>query len=811
MKVKLFLALAALLIVGAQLYYSFGRKERGPESARTASATTGTAPSAPGSGERQPSAMLPGDVVAVSLSRPGSEDPVLLAKNENGWTVASLYSAPADAEKIDAFLHALLAAGKNPGDAAQPTGTAADEGVVALLTGADGRTAEFRIGTRPEGDYENTFVRTGEGGNVVLLGGDLRGKMGLWHNTADAAPESGVWAATRVLSFTPGQATEITALYPDHQLFFKRVPGEAWEMAGSAPGDAWSAPALEDWLEDLSDFRVAETVNPSEAVATLDSPTHFLDVTLADGTVKSVRACSNRSGDGMWVTTSEHQGQIFLLPMWRFDLYFQRMNTLFPDAAPSFTLGDIRSIDLKHGGESVKIVQRDGVWRTASIHYPLRREGVNHLARMLARWSPRDYADPTETRARPVYGSPLVEVVLVSGEVHRYRLGGRHPVFPWRYVVVDNATHLSADEADVAVLFPAFNDILEMGEVFPDIDADDVVAVDFSDRENGDASLRMAQNDDGTWNASSGDAGGVLDADEAGKLIVPLVSWRVTGFFEEGGMGGEPDVRYATISLASRNGKVIKITLLPPRGRNMPYIDSNGQAMQLGSSDFHGWLKSAAEISRRIREEWQKDAAPVYPVDSGSLPDIIGEHPEEGDQERIDPVPDTGDDDQPAATGDTADQEDGTQPPEAVPAEVTETPETATPAEDGESAPVETAEEPENEPVPDTEAETETETEVLETSVPAEPEENMQPETEPVISVVEVAVEEEAEATPVQDAEPRPDEDPAQPIPQEQPDAEEDTPSEQAIDSQPDGETPAEEAETGEAPPSPVLQMQAEE
>lgn len=631
-----------VLLVLVQAAYSFTRGRKPAtrtagkaESGETAATVRSRLP-APG--------FTPDRIVEIVLERPGGGEPTALRRTSAGWTIATLQGAPAREEKVAAFLDILLSGDRVP-TAADPAaaGLDGDAGVVVRVKTAGGETAAVRIGPEAPGDRAAAFARDEDGKSAYIVVGDIRGEMGLWRKAAAAAPDPRNWLETRVLSFDPDAATALRAQYPDHRIEGKRAPGtRAWTLAGTPPGGEWSADGFADWLAVLSDFRVTDIADPDEeTAAALRTPTHRLEVTLENGDVRSVAASPNRGGDGMWVETSRHPGLVFLLPMWRFKLYFQRMDTLLPNAVPSYAVEDIFTIDLARGGERVKLLRRDGIWRSATPTHPLRQDRIERLVRLLASWRPEDYADADGAAARPAYGGPTVEVLLNGGEVHQYRLGGRHPVFPWRYVGVDGEALFSAPDPVAALLFPDFADIMDLGPVFPGLEAGLVEAMDFTAVHpdlTGDgeapAAYSLRRNAEDAWEIAMDGKAVAVDPDLAARLIGEPLAWQVSGVYEQ-----EPRRPYprpiGRIRFESRDGAEHAVTILTPQARDIPYSDGGDRVFLIDRASFLVWMATAAEVVRTARTVPEKPEAdndgvgeaiavpppPAGESDAGTAPD----------------------------------------------------------------------------------------------------------------------------------------------------------------------------------------------
>lgn len=642
MKAKIAIAIVVCLLVAAQVVFSLSRRpktESAGEEGRVSAENphemeTRSEPSRNDGPAPSKSDPDPNGVEEVRLERVDGGILVDLQKTASVWTIANLHSAPADSAKVRRFLSTLLTSNTEGIPADVPpaeTGLDADDAIVVKLKRGDGQTAGIRIGLAPADNFDSVYARDENTRTAYVVRGDIRGEMGLWRNNPEQIPDARVWLQTRILTFDPAMAMAVKARYPDHQLEFKRTETGEWALSGTAPGNEWSVEGLAEWLAVLADFRITDVAGSDEAaVAGLETPSHRIEVTL-DDVVKTVRACPNRGGDGMWVETSDFPGRIFLLPMWRFRLYFQRFPTLFPRLAPSYNFGDILTIDIRRGGESVKIIKRGESWRAATATHSLRHERITRLARMLAGWRPEDYADPDDTMSRFLYGGPEIEVVLGTGDVYQYRLGGRHPLFPWRYVVVNGTVFLSASNLDASLLFPSFADIMDFGTVFPDLDMDQIAAMEFSAVGSSDTAapepeakdISVRRGDDGAWIAEIDGLPVPLADGEANRILEAPLAWPNAGVFEQLARIPYPQpmrrLRFETL-----DGREFAITLLRPQARDIPFDDGGARTFLINRSDLLDWLASVQEIAKRAHvEHGQTTPIPAEPISKPVAPDRL--------------------------------------------------------------------------------------------------------------------------------------------------------------------------------------------
>ncbi len=613
MKVKAAIVLVLVLLIGAQLYFGHRDRERSrAESAATAEAER----TAVASGQATPGVAAADEVVRIAVAAARGE-PVVLERGADGWVIASYRGAPANRRLVERLLADVVAAVRAPeaivpvtDETGEPqggpvTGLEQDGGIGLAFTTRDDTTATLTVGLRPVGIYDQVYGRIGDG-EPVLLHADLRGDLGLWHNHPDELPGQEFWLDTTAMRFDPAEAVRVEVTYPDHTLAFHRSADGDWQPDGYIPADHWDRDGLAEWLRELAAYTVLDLADADAQPVTDEVKAHRIAVTLADGTVKTATALRLNKTSDCITETSDRPGLAFRLPDWRFRKYFHPIGEIFPNAAPHFRVEDIRFVDIRQGGESVKISLRDGEWRGVALPYRVRPEAASRLARLLATLQPEDYASPDFKAIRVGYGGPMVEIILATGDVHQYRLAGRHPLFSWRYVTVDGRSIFSVSDEEAGVMFPGFADILDLGKVFPTFDLDHLVAVEL---DNADADLiRFARVDNDTWSAES--ESGVVELGKAhgDKLMSELLDWSVAGFYDPTRLPENPELVYH-LRLVDTSGAERTVTFLPALDRDIPFLLENGRSFVIDRSDFFNWLAEIREIRKHIETEADRKEA----------------------------------------------------------------------------------------------------------------------------------------------------------------------------------------------------------
>ncbi len=608
-----------------------------PEASAATGEATGNAPdqaaqTAPAEPPEPPPPLLPSpeDVTEIAVGDAGGA--LRLVRGDGGWILANRDGFPADEARIGRLLATLLESDKTPvpSDAPADTGLENGGGLPVALTLKDGSVRVLGLGLRPAGSYREAYVRLPDG-ETVLIGGDARGDLGLWRNAPDALPRLSDWIEKQVLAFDPEDATRIEAGYPDHRVVFEKSPEGAWRAEGHVPGGDWSGEALSAWLRDLADFRIAGIVAFEEFPEGDAGQTHSLAVALGGGETKTIRIRPNHGGEGMLAATSDHPGRVFHLPEWRFRKHFHRLDSLFPRAVPHFDHDRVRFIDISRDGEKVKIARRDDGWQAIALPYALRPGQADRLARLLSSWRPEEYAAPDVKAVRPNYGAPMVEIALDGGEAHQYRLAGRHPLFPWRYVALDGKEIFSVTDAEAWAMFPEFADILDLGRVFHRMILADVDRAEFTFDDDG-TSFALVRNAEGSWSVSG--SGQELEPapDDVRRLLGEPLEWRVTGFHHIDSHPADATPQCG-VCLSGPGGMEQSVVILRPGGRDIPYRDpaDNAHGYRIDRVDFQNWLAAAREVGNRL--EAAAERARAAAADEADETEIAEEQPAGADGE----------------------------------------------------------------------------------------------------------------------------------------------------------------------------------
>ena len=400
------------------------------------------------------------DARALALALPGEDARVELALVDGVWNIASLYATPADSARVERLLDSLYTTRYEPASdavAANPAeiGLGQGQGIEVRLDGKALLTIGHGIG-----EFAETYVRDAESGTIHVAGTDFRGDVGIWDNDDSSLPGDSFWLAPDLLGLDVSRLTEVDFGGPGKNVTFVRDEQGVWRLAHNgfdANNGQFDPARLEEWLEDLARFAVLGAADPDRYVDLgMAQPSYRLRFIDVDGEMAS--AASVRGTDGRHYTElSTQPGIPYILPEWRFDLYFRRLMDVFPGVQPGFSVTDARFADLRRDGASVKFMRAGSGWRAVRTPFALRGDAFERWLAALANWRPRDFADV----AAVPRNAPTVEISL-DGDVRQYRLGGDLAGFNLVAVATESGNAFAVAPEEAAAMFPTFDQLFDV-------------------------------------------------------------------------------------------------------------------------------------------------------------------------------------------------------------------------------------------------------------------------------------------------------------------------------------------------------------
>ncbi|MDR1611965.1 MAG: DUF4340 domain-containing protein [Planctomycetota bacterium] len=546
----------------------------------------------PASPELAPAAasheLAPESVDELAISSPGGVTAVKLRKVEGAWRVATLEESPADESRMERLLADVFAAFAAPriagGVNLSQAGLSENQGVTVVVRDSRmDREKALRVGLSPTENPGETYVMAADG-SVSLVRSDLRGDLGLRENIPSPPLDAEYLRRRTAFTAALGDVTKIDFEDGRQKLVLQKT-GEIWKLAEGGPKDGQdglNAAAVRAWVKALSWFIPGELALPGSLPAQVVAGQSGITVHLADGSAATLSAGITESGS-ILARASSTPGLVYRMPEWRFERYFRRFFDIFPGSDPRFKAGEVRFADLRRDGGSVKFALRDGTWSAVGFSFPLRLAEVRRWVAAVSRWLPGDFVQNPQA-ARIPQDAPTVEIILASGEVRQYRLGGE-TADGGRHVLVDGADLFVTDGETAAALFPRAARLFYLGALFLDVDPDHIAEA-FISRDGMDRA-RIWRDESGAVNIGIGDAVSALKSEAAKTWLDNLLHWRITGIYE--GAAQVFDAPKATIRFIV-DGVERSLVLGSPADGEYPALRDNRDAYLVDGGEVDAWL-----------------------------------------------------------------------------------------------------------------------------------------------------------------------------------------------------------------------------
>lgn len=227
----------------------------------------------------------------VRLSRDGSEE--LAARRENGaWVLPHLWNAPADEEKIRAFLEGLSGASgelrAEDETLLEDFGITDKAGLRIELADASGRTLLDVFAGTKRGGPGSTFLRRAGSSAVYASGLDLFGRLGLYGNPAKDRLQARVWADLEPLKLDVQTLRGIEVIRADSAgpvtaASLQRAGEDSdWTLTRTYENFRLDAAKVETFVQALQRLRASGIADPSDSYG-LETPSYEIRLKTTEG------------------------------------------------------------------------------------------------------------------------------------------------------------------------------------------------------------------------------------------------------------------------------------------------------------------------------------------------------------------------------------------------------------------------------------------------------------------------------------------------------------------------------------------------
>jgi hypothetical protein len=428
--------------------------------------------------------------IEIFLGREPSKK-VVLERQEQRWTIPTLYNVPADEEKVSKFLETIEGLhGELRSQSSEVLGDySLDEASAlhfVLFEEKDGEPLVHLL--MGKGRWKEGFVREEGSDAVYRVPANLREMAGIF-GSKPAPPRSSVWMRKLILELKKEEIQTLSIRWPDKSLVLKRreVSSEAegesqhqggpeaqkevsWEVQAGGPGRDLRLSSLEGILSALGGLRVKDAVDPEKRKEWgLADPPYRLEVSLPGGKRHLITGGRpDLKGDGYIMV--DQDPVVYRVNSWTFQRLFPPGGRLFELSGPGIREPEIMEIKWSAEPFDLHFAKKGDRWTPQGPIKGLRTrdERIKEMAGAISRLKPADYTDIKEPRELGLLDPwTTISVTLKGGESRIIKVGSEARSHKGRYALVrDGGTPVVISSSDLKRIAPRAKDVLDL-RVFP--------------------------------------------------------------------------------------------------------------------------------------------------------------------------------------------------------------------------------------------------------------------------------------------------------------------------------------------------------
>lgn len=544
----------------------------------------------------------------------------------NVWWVTSHFNAPADKEKIEAFIDKAIKLkgeprGSGMGDASLESYHLTDAKAFHVKGyKKDAAEPAFAVLVGKAPAFDQVFMRPSASNDVYVLNTNLRREAGVYQDDPDTAPTADTWLKKEVVNIAKNTISKITVTTPDKRLAVvkekKEVPiedtsendndgqgskdeggdtttggsgdapkgdekpktrtEEKWVLAEGGPaGLEVKVSGLENLAGAFAPLTASDIVDPAKlAEWGLESPqfTCALTVEGREGDVMIEGGRPDPNSDGYVRVASANKDVIFKLSKYNFERIFPKGTDLFDLPGLTIDKAQIASVNIVQPSGVISLGKTGDDW---TIHSPaadleMQKSTLDSIANALSSWKPADYADSAEAAGLD-NPTRTITVTLSTGATHSIALGADAKGIAGAYARVDDGPRvLIMSKGDVDRIFPAPKDIFQRKLL--SVDEDDINSIRI---ERASDSFQIARAGEDEWTLTVDGAVAEADSDACEDLAVTVADLEASDIlFGQAALAGDA---IATVHCVTKDG-VEHVFRFGPEESGQHLLELSGKA-----------------------------------------------------------------------------------------------------------------------------------------------------------------------------------------------------------------------------------------
>lgn len=660
MKPKTLIALAMVLVILAALVLFKKQGEKQPGIVEEAQLA-----------QLLPAGITTGDIGKLELYIGGRPDEkvVMSWDAEAGkWRVQTLYNVPADAEKADEYLDALV---KLKGEFRAKAETDASRELYGLTNetafhvtgygkGGDAPQFDLLFGKSP--GYEKSFVRTAAGNEVYVVNMDTRAKAGIYGDKQEQAPAGDQWVKKTILQLDKDAIKRVAITGPDKGLVFEKrekptpqtetepegekaesgekagsgeteeaeaaeteqkpapKPEYEWVLASGGVGGPHRQSALDALLRKLGSLRAVTVVDPAKKEEWGLAQPPFTCVISLEGQDDVVVEGSRPDGAKntyMRVATAK-EDIVYEVLRYDFEAVFPKGTDLFDMPGLTLDKGLVQRIEIDQPEGKVVLAKKgEEDWSvvTPAADLNTMRSKIDTLVSGLANWKAADYADSPDGKGLDAPSRSL-KAILKDGNTHTITLGLPSRYIAGVYAKLDSDPKvLAMSDVDRQRIFVAPKDLYE--RTFFDFDGEDITGIAI-DRKTDPLKLERKE---GAWQLSVADQPVEVDQAAADGVATAITELQAEDIlFNSKALTGEAA---ATIRIVAADQPAITLTIGPEQegGTRQILVSGKKQVFVVQGADINAAMPASDSLKKPApAPEPQPETPPAPEPEAGAQP-----------------------------------------------------------------------------------------------------------------------------------------------------------------------------------------------
>lgn len=489
------------------------------------------------------------DIERVELFAAGQEtEKVTIKRDGESWKVAGDFDAPADKEKVDDYVKALVGLQGEPrakdvsAEALKDYQLGDDEAFrVQAFKGSDA-VVDVLVGKAP--DFNTVFLRKAGDDQVFVESANPRRDAGVNGPEMSESPTAKHWMDLDIMDLTDQRITKIDLKTPDKALTFvqEEIPAPAveaseegaepapapapkyeWKLTAGGLNSTFKQAGLDRILNRMKNMAAQNIVDPAKKAEYGLEPPAFTLALDVEGEDKPVRIHVGKpeGSDNAYLHLPDAEEDVV------YDIVNYNFEQLFPKGSELFELGGIQmekealmEIEIQQPKGAVHLVKAGEDWavQTPDIGQDAQGAIVTSLVNAITSWTAEDYVDV------PVgdWTAERFLTVRAGDVVNKLAIGPMSPSgLGWYARVNDGTQTVLLNALDDSKLFVAPRDVVQLSLTqFDETQVKQVMA-------SVEDTSFTAKQSEGTWEVSRYASPVAFDEDALLDLLSTVVEFQV--------------------------------------------------------------------------------------------------------------------------------------------------------------------------------------------------------------------------------------------------------------------------------------------